>query len=131
MSNPKLAIDALLETETKIGEATLHPLTVARYALLELVESPFLGKSDFSYMDVIPSWYIMTSPIETLKGYTSRSADKLKQDAMEATENAALSDLVEFTKAFTEKLVAINKVAPEPSGDANAEKHGKKARTAG
>lgn len=42
MDNPKAAIDALLESTVQAGALTVHPLTVARYALLELIESPLV-----------------------------------------------------------------------------------------
>lgn len=35
--NPKAAIDALLESAVQAGQLTVYPLTVARYALLELI----------------------------------------------------------------------------------------------
>lgn len=42
MDNPKAAIDALLESTVEAGALTVYPLTVARYALLELIESPLV-----------------------------------------------------------------------------------------
>ena len=40
--NPKLAIDAMLESPQLVGELVVQPMTVARMALLALVGSPFL-----------------------------------------------------------------------------------------
>lgn len=79
MDNPKAAIDALLESTVKAGSLEVHPLTVARYALLELAQSPVVvGKGegeDLSVVDVIPTVYIMTAPASALSKYTSRSVD--------------------------------------------------------
>lgn len=62
MENPKAAIDALLESTVEAGKLKVYPLTVARYALLELVESPLvtLASGKLAVVDVIPSIYIMT-----------------------------------------------------------------------
>lgn len=131
MSNPKLAIDALLETKSELDKIPIYPLTVARYALLELVDSPFLGKSEFNYLNIIPTWYVMTKSIDELKGYNSKNIDDLKGKALEESERIKLSGLVEFTKIFAEKLMEVNKVAPEGQNDGDTQQKGKKVQTAG
>ncbi len=131
MSNPKLAIDSLLETTEKIDEITIYPITVARYALLELVDSPFLGRSEFNYANIIPSWYIMTQPTEKLKGYNSKKIDQLFADSLVESEKYVLNDFIEFVKLMTQKLVDINKVSPEAGGKEGVSQRGKKLQTDG
>lgn len=63
MENPKAAIDALLESAVQAGQLTVYPLTVARYALLELIESPLVVvdlNTKLTTLDVIPTIYVMT-----------------------------------------------------------------------
>ena len=89
MDNPKAAIDALLESTVEAGKLKVYPLTVARYALLELVDSPLvtLDGGQLTVIDVIPSVFIMTQPPRDLSKYNSRNIDKLKEDAFEWAED--------------------------------------------
>ena len=60
--NPDLALDAILESDKTIGEIVIHPITIGRYALLELVKSPFITpNSTFTTYNVIPSIYLGNS----------------------------------------------------------------------
>ena len=43
--NPVQAVDAILENDFEVDSLTVHPLTLGRYALLELLESPFIFTS--------------------------------------------------------------------------------------
>ena len=125
MAEPKLELDAILDNPEQ------HPfevLSVARYALLDLVDSPFLGKQSFNLASVIPSWFIMTTNREQLRKYNSKNADELKATAMERAD--MLTDpavLTRFTKAFLAYLDEMNKIAPDGDGK---ETKGKKAATA-
>lgn len=89
MDNPKAAIDALLESTVNAGALKVYPLTVARYALLELIESPLviLDGRRLTVIDVIPTIYIMTTEASKLSKYNSRNLDKLKEDAFEWAED--------------------------------------------
>jgi hypothetical protein len=42
MNNPKSAIDALLEDVKTVDDLTVYPITLGRYALLELVKCPMI-----------------------------------------------------------------------------------------
>ena len=42
MTNPKRAIDVILMDDCPGDKTTVKPLTIARYALLERIESPIL-----------------------------------------------------------------------------------------
>ena len=61
MNDPTSAINAILDDETTINKTTVYPITLARYALLELVDSPFISSGkDMSISNILPSLYIMT-----------------------------------------------------------------------
>lgn len=77
--NPKAALDAVLEDVKEVGGLKIWPLTLGRYALLELVGSPFTKPgSKLSTASLIPTFWIMTRPPEELKGLTSRSVDDIE-----------------------------------------------------
>lgn len=59
--NPVQAVDAILESDFEADGLTVYSLTLGRYALLELLGSPFIdpGKK-FTLAEVIPSAYVMT-----------------------------------------------------------------------
>lgn len=47
MANPVKAIDAILDGEKRVCGHTVYPISVARYALLEKIDSPLLtGKEN-------------------------------------------------------------------------------------
>ena len=69
MDDPVNAIDTLLENDN-----LTKPLTIARFALLELVDSPFISTGkEFTVMNIIPSAYIMTHDVKELKGFNSHN----------------------------------------------------------
>ena len=87
MTNPKTAVDAILDSENKIDGITIYPMTLARYALLELVESPFVTPNvKFTISNLVPSFFICCSPIDQLKGINSKNIDKLNDRALEWAE---------------------------------------------
>jgi hypothetical protein len=129
MSEPKLELDSILDSNSV--QRPFKALTIARYALLDLVESPFLGKAKFSVMTVIPSWYVMTAEISDLKKYNSKNVDKLMEAAVEAADTIEdVNFLTDFTKKFLEYMAEVNKVGPDESGDSKMKTKGKKAQTA-
>ena len=123
MAEPKLELDAILDNPEQ------HPfgvLSVARYALLDLVDSPFLGKQPFNLSSVIPSWYIMTSNIKDIRGFNSKNIDELKARAVEKADTITdISAMTRFTKAFLAYLDEMNKIAPDAT-----ENKAKKAESA-
>ena len=88
MDNPKAAIEALLETDRVVEQIKIYPITLARYGLLELIDSPFV-KTDkmFNLMNIIPSLYIMNQPIEVLKKYRIRNIEEIYEDALRRNWN--------------------------------------------
>ena len=76
MTNPKTAVDTILDSEKTINGTTVYPMTLARYALLELVESPFVTPNvKFTINNLVPSFFICCSPIDKLKGINSKNLD--------------------------------------------------------
>lgn len=115
MDNPKAALDALLETTTRVGEIDVHPLTVARYALLELAGSPLVDfKNKLDVMTAIPSVYIMAMPTKSLPKYNSTNIDKLKEDAFEWAEDAlVIGSVGKVLDMLAQKLLDLKRLMPE------------------
>lgn len=126
MNEPKLELDAILE-----GKKSFQKLTIIRYALLDVVDSPFLNKGSFDMLSIIPSWYVMTADIKELSQYSTDSKDKIREAAYQkADEMEDFSEITKFTKDFVEYIQSLSKIAPDSSGDASVETKGKKAPTA-
>lgn len=116
MDNPKAAIDALLESTVNAGALKVYPLTVARYALLELIESPLvvLDGRRLTVIDVIPTIYVMTTEASKLSKYNSRNLDKLKEDAFEWAEDGITAASVPLVvNMLAQKLLDLRRIAPE------------------
>ena len=130
--NPKSAIDSLLESPTKIGDITVYPISLGRYALLELVESPFIvqGKK-FSISNLITTFYIMTVEYKDLVGFNSRNIDKLEQTAMLWAENFNTELTSQVIDEIAYKLGLIKKVAPDGSSDTSTKKEDAQEQTVG
>lgn len=121
IENPKAAVDALLESAVQAGRLTVYPLTVARYALLELIESPLVVvnlETKLTALDVIPSIYAMTQPAKALSKYNSKNIDKLKEDAFEWAEDGITAASVPMViNMLAQKLLDLRRVAPETVED--------------
>lgn len=105
MDNPKAAINALLESEREIKGITIYPITIARYGLLELIESPFIvtGKL-FNIMNLIPSLYVMSAPIDVLKKYRLRNIEDLYSDAVIWSETLIPEQIEAMIAEIDEKI---------------------------
>ena len=117
MENPKAAIDALLESAVQAGQLTVYPLTVARYAFLELIGSPLVvvdPSKKLTTIDVIPSIYVMTQPAKLLSRYSSSNIDQLKEDAFEWAEDAITAGSIPMViNMLAQKLLDLKRIAPE------------------
>ena len=119
MNDPKAAINSILDDETTINHTTVYPITLARYALLELVDSPFIGSGkDMSISNILPSLYIMTHKSE-LKGITSRNIDKLYEKATEWADDMGIDEIPEIIKEVIEKVNELIKTSPTSGQDDN------------
>ena len=112
--NPQTALDALLETEST--KSRVKPLTIARYALLELVESPLTSKAKTPTLaNIIPTLYIMCAETEDLRGWSSKSAGELVDEAYRWADGVEDIGLVnELVAGVVDKVKQANYVAPEP-----------------
>ena len=123
MTNPRTAVDAILDSEKTINGTTVYPMTLARYALLELVESPFVTpNTTFNIHNLVPSFFICCSPIDQLKGINSKNIDKLNDRALEWAETLPQTAIDKLIPAIMESLGLINKLTPQ-----NGEDQSKKA----
>lgn len=118
MTNPTIAVDAILASEDKIDGITIYPMTLARYSLLELVESPFVTPNvKFKINNLVPSFFICCAPIDQLKGITSKNVDTLNDRALEWAETLPQSAVDKLIPAIMESLGLINKMAPNTGDD--------------
>ena len=118
MNDPKAAINSILDDETKINHTTVYPITLARYALLELVDSPFIGSGkDMSISNILPSLYIMTHDKSDLKGITSRNIDNLYDKATEWADDMGIDTIPEIIKEVIAKVNELMKVTPSSGQD--------------
>ena len=125
MTNPETAINTILTTEKAIDDVTIHPITLARYALLELVESPFVTPdTKFSIANLLPSFYIMCVPIEKLKGISSKNLEKLNEQALAWAETLPSKAIDKLIPAIMEELGLIKKVSPNAGDDESGKEKG-------
>ena len=118
MTNPRTAVDTILDSEKTINGTTVYPMTLARYALLELVESPFVTPNvKFTINNLVPSFFICCSPIDQLKGINSKNLDKLNDRALEWAETLPQSAIDELIPAIMESLGLIKKLTPQNGED--------------
>lgn len=118
MNDPKVAINSILDDETTINHTKVYPITLARYALLELVDSPFISSGkDMSISNILPSLYIMTHDQSDLKGITSRNIDKLYDKATEWADEMGIDEIPEIIKEVIEKVNELMKTSPTSGSD--------------
>ena len=80
MNDPKESIDAILENEFEIDGLKIYPITLGRYALLEILKSPFIYSDiQFQVSTMLPSIFVMTQDIKELSKYNSDNINELKQ----------------------------------------------------
>ena len=125
MTNPETAINTILATEKTIDDVTIHPITLARYALLELIESPFVtpGKK-FTINNLVPSFFICCAKSEDLKGINSNNLDVLNQRAMEWAETLPNTVIDKLIPEIMEALGLIKKVSPNTGADEQGKEKG-------
>lgn len=117
-NNPKLALDAILDTPQLIGELTVYPITVARMALLELIDSPFLNpERKFTISNMAESAFIMCADSSELKGFTSRNVDALIDKAYQWAEKVDINAIPEVIKNVIGKFGDLYKVSPSTGNE--------------
>lgn len=124
--NPKLVLTQIVgngETDVGKGDNVVHvyPLTIARYAFLELLDSPFINpERKFELNSVIPAAFVMSHTPRELRKYNSKNLSDLVADSLEwADAELKLDDVPELIKAIVSQLQALNKAAPSQEGSGN------------
>ena len=126
MDNPKLVLQQIVGNgESDVGtEKTVHifPLTIARYAFLELLDSPFINPDKrFELNTVIPTAFVMSHSVRDLRKYNDKNLSVLVADSLEwADAELKLDDVPELIKAIVSQLQALNKAAPSQDSAGNA-----------
>lgn len=131
MENPKIAIEAIVDGEKKIDDIKVYPISIGRYALLELVESPFVAKDkEFTLYNLVPTFYIMCNPKDNLKGYTRKNVDTLVEKSLEWAEDFDTSIVSKLIDDVAESLGLLKKVQPQ-APQKNGESKKDSAQTVG
>lgn len=112
--NPKIVVDSIVDSEKEGKIVNVFPLTIRRYALLEKIGSPFTGvDAPFDVNAIVPAAYIMSTPKDKLRDYSSADKDKLIADAFDWSEDLELDDLPKMVSNLTQQLLDMNKAAPD------------------
>lgn len=123
MNDPIKALDAALSPIVEVEDLTVHPITLARYALLELVKSPFVTASkDFNTIAMVPTIYICCADMAQLKKYNSSNIDELKQDAFAFADEIDPKKLGILVKELDSRVRQLLDVAPQIPEDGNVKK---------
>lgn len=116
MNDPKIVVENVLDNQgTKTNNnIKIYPVSITRYAFLELLNSPFLNPNiEFGINNIIPTAYVFCSTSEVLRSYTSKDIDKLISDSYAwADDNLSLDDTPELIKNITDQMMKLNKAAP-------------------
>ena len=123
MTDPIKAIDAALSPAKDVEDIKVYPITLARYALLELVKSPFVTASkDFTTIAMIPTIYVCCADTAQLRKYNSSNIDELKQDAIAFADNIDPKKLGSLIKELDSRVRQLLDVAPQIPEDGNVKK---------
>ena len=123
MTDPIKAIDAALSPAKDVEDIKVYPITLARYALLELVKSPFVTASkDFTTLAMIPTIYVCCADTAKLRKYNSSNIDELNQDAIAFADNIDPKKLGTLIKELDSRVRQLLDVAPQIPEDGNVKK---------
>ena len=119
MKNPEKAIDAILDDEQNIGGIVVKPLTIARYALLERMNSPILTCKTDSVEDVMTTLYVMTADVKDLVG---KSNTELRNAAYVWADDVPPPYLGIISQQIIRQLSDVKYVAPDGKDDGTKKK---------
>ena len=123
MTDPIKALDAALSPAKDVEDIKVYPITLARYALLELVKSPFVTASkDFTTIAMIPTIYVCCADTAQLRKYNSNNIDELNQDAIAFADNIDPKKLGTLIKELDSRVRQLLDVAPQIPEDGNVKK---------
>lgn len=118
MNDPKVAVDTILDSDFEIDGLKIYPITLGRYALLELLQSPFLYSDvKFSVSNVLPSLYVMANDIKTLSKFNSGNIENLKSESMIWSEEKELKNIDCIIDSIIKRFRQLNEVSPQTSDD--------------
>ena len=118
MNDPKVAVDAILENEFEIDGLKIYPITLGRYALLEILKSPFIYSDvQFQVSTMLPSIFVMTQDIKELSKYNSDNINELKQKSMIWAEEKEIKNVDKIIEAVIKRMKQLNEVSPQSSDE--------------
>lgn len=93
-------------------------MTVARMALLELIDSPFVNpERKFSLSNMCESAFVMCAEPSELRGFSSRNVDALIDKAYQWADRVGVEALPDVIRNVMDKLQTIYKVSPSTGSD--------------
>lgn len=112
---PDIVADTILDSEIKLPDnIEVKKLSMARYALMELVESPFIvTDKKFTIDNLLDTFFIMTCDKSDLKGINSKNLDVLHDKAIEFAEELDPKVTSLLIDAIAEKMGLIKDTAPQ------------------
>lgn len=119
--DPKLVIESITDNEVEVGESKIavYPISIRRYALLEILNSPFLNPEvKFEINSVIPTAYVFTHTNDQLKKFNSNNKDVLEAVAYDwADANLKLGDISQLIAEIVNQMNKLNEAAPDSAND--------------
>lgn len=113
MKEPTQAINAILENEEEFSAdgLTVRPLTLGRYAILEMLESPYVNpEKKFTLIEIIPTVYAMTQEISEI---CNLSKEELKAKALSWADSREFHSLDKILDSITRRFQIVQKAAPQ------------------
>lgn len=117
-TEPKLAVEAVLDSDQSVAGITVRKITAGRYAWLERLDSPFTDfEKKFTLDNLIPSLYVVQLETEKLRQYSCRDVDKLKDDAFAWSDEIDLDKIGPAVDVVMDQFKDILKIAPGTGQD--------------
>lgn len=117
-TEPKLAVEAVLDSDQSVAGITVRKITAGRYAWLERLDSPFTDfEKKFTLDNLIPSLYVVQVETEKLRQYSCRDVDKLKDDAFAWSDEIDLDKIGPAVDVVMDQFRDILKIAPGTGQD--------------
>lgn len=117
-TEPKLAVEAVLDSDQSVAGITVRKITAGRYAWLERLDSPFTDfEKKFTLDNLIPSLYVAQLETEKLRTYSCRDVDKLKDDAFAWSDEIDLDKIGPAVDVVMDQFRDILKIAPGTGQD--------------
>lgn len=129
-------LDSLTSIKVILGNKSLKgkELTIGKFLLLELIDSPFLGnnnqakdkpENNISFEDLLASLYISDSENSFLKDkfYDSSSVSKIKEDSLEWIDKIEdVNDLAKMKFNLESQLGIFSMMIPQNGSSSNTER---------